>query len=251
MTTTGKPPNSLKCLIDSVDLPPSAFALPGDGRKRDHQCCQRKLLALSLARYANPDGTSCYPSIETLVKATGRSRRTIARLLDDLRALGVIVDGDLHPYYKTRVRSLNLPVPDSPITCARLDESPVPDTTSPVPDSRVTTPQTPQSGTRTALDLPLSSPPKTQTASLPTSGQAGRPDLVRAKNLATKPKTEAQRWTEFVTDENADLPYEMKHAAPTEEERNKVLTQLDALGAENLGMAISEWVVCNPLRFAV
>lgn len=56
------------------------------------------------------------------------------------------------------------------------------------------------------------------------------------------PKSKAERWTQFAMSKEAELPDEMKHAAPTEEERDQVLAQLDEIGAEYLGMAISEWV---------
>lgn len=61
-----------------------------------------------------------------------------------------------------------------------------------------------------------------------------------SESLSTKNK--AKRWTEFVMSKEADLPDEMKHAMPRDEERDKILAQLDELGAEDLGMAISEWV---------
>jgi hypothetical protein len=84
--------------------------------------------------------------------------------------------------------------------------------------------------------------------------QAGR-CLGEAEPFSSKSKgkTEAQRWIEFVTDKKADLPNTMKHAQPTDEERRKVLAQLDAIvlddyavkhgatKAEYLGMAISDW----------
>jgi hypothetical protein len=34
----------------------------------------------------------------------------------------------------------------------------------------------------------------------------------------------------------------MRHASPTEEERDKVLAQLDEIGADNLCDAIDDWV---------
>ena len=40
-----------------------------------------RLLALVLASFASPDGTSIYPSIDTLAKMTGLSRSTVRRLI--------------------------------------------------------------------------------------------------------------------------------------------------------------------------
>jgi hypothetical protein len=238
-TTPNNPANSIKCLIDAVDLPPSAFALPDDGRQRSHLCAKRKALVTALARYANPNGTSCHPSITTLRKITEIPRSTLFRYLSDLRTLGILMDGNLHPYFKTRIRALMLPVPSSAAPRPIFEESPVPSSSLPVPSSAGTRPIFTR--TRTALDLPPTEPPKIQTCQPdPVGGQASE----GVKNLASKTnhKTEAELWTAFIMDEEADLPTEMRHASPTEEERRKVLAQVDEIGPSNLGMAIGEWV---------
>jgi hypothetical protein len=62
------------------------------------------------------------------------------------------------------------------------------------------------------------------------------------ESLSTKSKTQAERWQSFAFSKGAMLPDEMKHAFPTDEERDQILAQLDEIGVENLGMAIGEWV---------
>ena len=132
---------AIRCLMDVVDLPPQNFIRPEDGRKANHLSRQRKALAVILAKRANPDGSQSYPSTFTMASALGLSRRSVFRLLDDLRALGFLRDGGLHPIHKTVIRSLdvrkmanvspvtdsNSPVPDTRGTGDRLERSPVPD----------------------------------------------------------------------------------------------------------------------------
>lgn len=79
-------------------------------------------------------------------------------------------------------------------------------------------------------------------------------------SFSPKSKTEQERWVEFI--KTADLPDTMKYAQPTEEERHKVLAQLDAIvldaydikhghtKAEILGSAIADWeeLQSPPLR---
>jgi hypothetical protein len=84
-------------------------------------------------------------------------------------------------------------------------------------------------------------------------GLSGVPSQSKSFPPKSKSKTEYDRWIEFVTSEEADLPDSMKHAMPTEEERRAVLAQLNAIvltemnitnGAtksEYLGQAISDW----------
>jgi hypothetical protein len=101
-------PRPIRCLRDVVDLPPGAFALPGDGRQAKHLRSQRKDLAVVIARYANPDGSRAYPAIGTLTKATGQNRATVFRRLADLRALGFLSDGKLVGPRGSRTRILNV-----------------------------------------------------------------------------------------------------------------------------------------------
>ena len=139
MTPTSKRKKSTtRCLLDITDTPPSAFALPDDGRKATHLQMERKAVASQIARYANADGTQAYPSVATMMKATGRSRATIFRILKDLRTLGVLRDGDIHEFHKTRVRTLDVqrlrPVSDSPHDPSQIHGSPVSGSQAPVSD---------------------------------------------------------------------------------------------------------------------
>jgi hypothetical protein len=101
-------PRPIRCLRDVVDLPPGAFALPGDGRQAKYLCHQRKDLVVVIARYANPDGSGAYPAVGTLTKATGQHRATVFRLLADLRALGFLSDGKQVGPRGSRTRVLNV-----------------------------------------------------------------------------------------------------------------------------------------------
>ncbi|HZQ23399.1 MAG TPA: helix-turn-helix domain-containing protein [Terriglobales bacterium] len=138
---------SIRCLLDVVDLPPENFAMADDGRQRLHACRQRKALVVVLAKYANADGSRSYPSTFTMAKALGVSRRTVFRLLNDLRDLGFLNDGAFHEIHKTRVRSLNVskmtpvttsngPVTTSPVTGDNFEPAPVPSSRGPVTTSR-------------------------------------------------------------------------------------------------------------------
>jgi hypothetical protein len=62
-----------------------------------------------------------------------------------------------------------------------------------------------------------------------------------SESESLSPKSDKQRWVKFVTDSTAALPDAMRCAEPTGEERKKVLAQLDEIGAEALGLAISGW----------
>jgi len=143
--------DTTKCLRDITDIPPSAFALPNEGRKAKYLQGQRKSVAQQLARYANADGTQAFPSIKTLMKPTGYGRSTIFRVLKDLKTLGFLQDGAIHDFRKTRVRTLDVqrmiqapvqdsspsnltPVQDSPSDPSKIDDRPVQDSRAPVQD---------------------------------------------------------------------------------------------------------------------
>jgi hypothetical protein len=102
------PIKPIRCLRDVVDLPPSAFALRGDGRQQKHLCRQRKALTVILARYANADGSGAYPAAQTVGKAMGCHRSTVFRLLKDLQELGFETDGRLVCYRGGRDRTLHV-----------------------------------------------------------------------------------------------------------------------------------------------
>jgi hypothetical protein len=119
------PITPIGCLRDVVDLPPSAFALPGDGRQRNHLCRQRKVLAVVVARYANGDGSGAYPAAQTVGKATGYHRSTVFRPLKDLQEL--VTDGRLECYRGGRDRTLRVArmqaVASSPVSESHLRDS--------------------------------------------------------------------------------------------------------------------------------
>jgi len=118
---------------------------------------------------------------------------------------------------------------------------------------------TKQTSSKSTACLPAQPSEKSQTEQ---GGPEGRPSggclkdvpsSSKAPPSSIQKKTEKERWIEFVTDKKADLPETMKHAQPTDEERSKVLAQLDAIvlsayalksgttKAEYLGMAICDW----------
>jgi hypothetical protein len=98
---------AIRCMVDVAGIPPSRFALPDDGRQQKHLCQQRWRLAVILARRADADGTDTYQSLRTLSALTEIPHRTLCRLLEDLRQLGVVEDHGYHPKFGTRIRSLH------------------------------------------------------------------------------------------------------------------------------------------------
>jgi hypothetical protein len=103
-----------KCSIEVSKLPLDLFLRANDGRKFLLKCRHRKALLLALASFANPDGTSCYPSTETLSVQVCQSRWSVAAYLRDLQAgeLGFVVKGGYAWEDGPRVRRLIMPVAD-------------------------------------------------------------------------------------------------------------------------------------------
>lgn len=100
---------SMKCTRDIRLFPPSDYRLPDDGRQWLHVCERRKTLFILLSTYADGDGSHINVAIGTLAEAQGWSYRTVCRLLDDFRALGILNDGELDPRYQnTRSRSIDI-----------------------------------------------------------------------------------------------------------------------------------------------
>jgi hypothetical protein len=127
---------SMKCTRDIRLFPPSDYRLPDDGRQWLHVCERRKTLFLLLSSYANGDGSHINVAIGTLAEAQGWSYRTVCRLLDDFRALGILNDGDLDPRYKnTRVRSIDMEALRRLHESAQIDPSGVPSSPSGVTSS--------------------------------------------------------------------------------------------------------------------
>jgi len=52
--------------------------------------CEARILWILLESYANMDGTSCHPSIETLCEVIGKGRKWVAKYLRELRSADLI-----------------------------------------------------------------------------------------------------------------------------------------------------------------
>jgi hypothetical protein len=101
--------DSLKCSRIVNAVPWQAYRLPGDGRKMRSRCAQRKILLGLLAGSANPDGSHITLAIETMVKSTGFSNRTVKYILDELtNDLHYLQSGKLTGFNGTRIRAINL-----------------------------------------------------------------------------------------------------------------------------------------------
>lgn len=187
--------DATRAMRDVSDLPPARFALPNEGRQAKHLQRQRKEVAVQIAKYANADGTKSFPSVVKIATAMGCSRRTVFRLLDDLRTLGFLHDGDIHETRKTRIRTLDLgkmkpapvttsaespvtssesPVPSSPNTCDIFDRAPVSSTQAPV--SSCTSPVPKEDGTQPSTDRPRTAQNNIPTSDRPqTEAASGKP----------------------------------------------------------------------------
>jgi hypothetical protein len=102
------PITPMRCLLDVLDIPPSAFALPCDGRQEKHLCRQRKAMAEQVARRANSDGTGARPEVETMAKGIGCSLATAFNLLRDLDNLGFVTPGKLAKSRGPRFRTVHV-----------------------------------------------------------------------------------------------------------------------------------------------
>ena len=71
---------AIKCAIDIRNAPPAAYRLPTDGRQWTHLCVQRRMMAMELATYADPDGSNIYVGAKTLAAHNGiRDSATMER----------------------------------------------------------------------------------------------------------------------------------------------------------------------------
>jgi hypothetical protein len=160
--------SSVKCVRDIRDVGPQFYRLPTDGKKWLHVCRQRQQLALWLATFADGDGSRITTGTKRMENALFLSRRTLFRLLDDLRALGFLTGGKLTGYQGTRRRELNVAailaapsvVPHTPVVpntvvpdsatdapdrhfqSCHIDMPVVPDSATDVPDRRPVVPKT-------------------------------------------------------------------------------------------------------------
>jgi hypothetical protein len=157
--------NSVKCVREIRAVPRQAYRMANDGRQWKHLCNLRRILLNHLATYANPDGTSINVGVTRLCVELGFSRRTIFRLLDDLRELGFLSDGKLTGFKGTRQRELNvaaitgaIDVPPSPVGVPSSDDSSatfaptdVPPSHTRVPPSHIPTAESAEGGTQPSL----------------------------------------------------------------------------------------------------
>src|SRR5438552_3357093 len=88
--------------MDGRKYPPHFYRLENDTRKWVQQCDKRRMLALQLASYANPDGTGISVGVKRLEEELGAGRATIFRWLDDLTERGVLSD-DLDELGRARI----------------------------------------------------------------------------------------------------------------------------------------------------
>jgi hypothetical protein len=108
---TGKPQpqtDSMKCVRDLRAVPPQVYAMAKDGRKGNWLRARRAELVLRLATYANADGSSIKVGRDELAGQMDLSIRAVADLLKNLEILGFLENGDIDPFYNTRIRRLNV-----------------------------------------------------------------------------------------------------------------------------------------------
>jgi hypothetical protein len=112
-------------LIEITKISLDTFLRANDGRKFLVKCRNRQYLLLKLASFADPDGTSCYPSIERLLDETKFSNGTLNSYLKDLESdeLGVLVKGGYAWEDGPRVRRLTLPTGKAGLPDSKQDSS--------------------------------------------------------------------------------------------------------------------------------
>lgn len=90
-------------------LRPEHLRRPDDAKgKVQYLCQQRRAVLIELKGAANSDGTEVKLAVQTIANALGMHRATVFRRLDDLKALGLLVDEELIAYNKPRRRHLNV-----------------------------------------------------------------------------------------------------------------------------------------------
>lgn len=67
-----------------------------------------KLILLTLADYADPNGCNIYPAISSVAKKSGFSERSTQRLIRKLEGLGWIIKTGKHPEFRTTIYRLNI-----------------------------------------------------------------------------------------------------------------------------------------------
>jgi hypothetical protein len=105
----------LKLSRDLRNVPVERYRLEKDGRKWRVIARERMALAEWLGTHADYDGSRIFPSVKSMSRHFGWSRRKVFYLLEDLKTLGLLVrepDGRRGPLtgeHGTRIRRINLP----------------------------------------------------------------------------------------------------------------------------------------------
>ena len=100
--------DSVKCVRDIRAIPPERYRLESDGRKWKRVAQDRRTLAIQLATYADPDGTSITAGTKRLAAELGWSLRTLARRLDDLKKLDLLFNEGLTGEHGTARREIDI-----------------------------------------------------------------------------------------------------------------------------------------------
>ena len=109
MSRNSAPNNTtLRAILDVIEKIPPSFYGQGKGRTL------RRLVHIVLAKHANPDGTSIFPSQHTLCReCAGISDRGLRKVLDWLEENNLIRKRpDVHPVYATNQYELIFPTSD-------------------------------------------------------------------------------------------------------------------------------------------
>lgn len=103
------PTRAVKAVRDARRFSFEDFRSPDDGRQWKSVAGQRRSYFIEIASYADSDGTNAFPSIESLQRILGDSRRTVFRRLAELKELGFIRDVGKSKYQGTTIREVLLP----------------------------------------------------------------------------------------------------------------------------------------------
>jgi hypothetical protein len=102
------PSRPLRLSRDLRDVPLERYRLEGDGRKWKSKARDRMSAAGWLATYGDADGSRIFPSVLSLARHFGWSRRKAFYVLSDLKELGLLEGGGLTSEHGTRIRRMNL-----------------------------------------------------------------------------------------------------------------------------------------------
>lgn len=100
---------SLRCFISARAIPIETYKMADDGRKWKALAIQRKQLHRELASWADADGKHACPSLASLIRATGYSRVTVWRRIQELESLGLLVSTGKSGYQGTAEYTVVIP----------------------------------------------------------------------------------------------------------------------------------------------